>query len=93
MPTFKVWDDESGSIESAVDIDAFDEDAAAEKYAENDTDEQWETYGSGRRIGVMDEDGNITKWEVTAEYSPTFYSMQLTRAPAGSSPGPRRCSR
>lgn len=77
MPTFKVWDDESSNIESAVDIEAPHEDDAAEKHAEDDTDEQWETYGSGRRIGVQDKDGNITKWEVTVEYSPTFYSMPV----------------
>lgn len=76
MPMYKVWDDESSSIESAVEIEAPHEDAAAEKYAEDDTDEQWETYGSGRRIGVQ-EDGNITKWEVTVEYDPRFYSVPV----------------
>lgn len=76
METFKVWDDEDSSIDNAVDIKALIASDAAEMYAADDYDGLSEgIYNGQRRIGVQDAEGKITKWEVTVEYDPTFYSV------------------
>lgn len=78
MPTYKVWDDEDGTIDDAVVTIAKLPSDAAEAYAADDRDGQRDgVYNTGRRIGVMDENGNITKWEITVEYDPSFYSIPV----------------
>ncbi len=80
MNTYKVWDDECGDgTEFAINVDACHPSEAAEKFAEQDIDGVYDgSYAGGRRIGVQDKDGTVTKWDVTVEYDPTFYAVQLT---------------
>lgn len=87
MNTYKVWDDEQETADQAIDLEALSESDAAEKYAEEDCDGESDgIYESGRRIGVQDKDGNVTKWKITAEYSPTYYAMPWTDLPRANQP-------
>jgi hypothetical protein len=77
--SFLVWDEDGGeTVDDACTIEARDAEGAAESYAEEDVDGQTDNiYGNGRKIGTRDDAGVVRFYEVTAEWSPTFYSIKV----------------
>jgi hypothetical protein len=72
---FKVWDEVDGSEEFAAELEAVDAQFAAEMFAEQDADGQFEgIYTKGHPIMVRDEAGRLSRIFVWVEYDPTFWS-------------------
>ena len=74
--TYKVWDKLNGSRETAHDIEAYDAQSAAEKYADEDVDGHIEgLYADCHPICVLDGE-TVRTFEVIADYSPTFHAAE-----------------
>lgn len=74
MTTFKVWDELNGCEQDAHDIEAFDAEEAAVKYASVDTDGLCDGLyvDSEQPIMVRDDAGRLTRFHVEAEMAPRF---------------------
>ena len=82
MPKFNVWADDFCATETASDIEAASPEAAAEQYADEDSDGQSDGfYNGGATIIVRDEQGTLRHYEVTIEWSPDFFVMEKTPPP------------
>ena len=86
MMKYKVYDELNSSLEFAVEIDAYDEQEAAELYAEQDSDgntdgiysskEDWAIRNlqkEGQPVCVVDEENKIYHFRVgITEYTPVY---------------------
>jgi hypothetical protein len=79
MTLYKVWDELNSELEFAEEIEASRPDLAAELYAEQDADGHTDGLyqDTAQPISVQGPDGKVHRFEVIAEYSPTYTASEI----------------